>query len=232
MQPYFLWQGVDSRAMGVIVQSYPPIIRPAERAVQQTIPGRPGTLIQTEGKDVYDAYTRTFVIGVRPGADSQRISNWLRGSGTAVFGNEPRYRYFGRILAAVQFDKVGSWALKSAGVQMLTQPYKGQSPQEPDISITTASASLYNPGDVASRPKIAVSGGGDIGITIGEASLELTDAPDFLLIDCDAQVITQSDGTLWTGSWTGEFPTIGTGTQNVTIIGGAALTITPEWRWL
>lgn len=232
MQPYFVWNGVDSRAMGVIVSSYPPIIRPAERVIQQTIPGRAGALIQTEGADIYDAYVRTFVIGVRPGADSQRIANWLRGPGVAVFGNEPEYRYFGRILAAVQFDKVGSWRLKSAGVQMLTQPYKGKSPREPDISISSASFSLYNPGDVASRPIIQLSGGGNITLTLGGVSMAFSDAPSLLRIDCDAQIITQADGTLWTGSWTGKFPSIPTGTSTGSVSGGAELTITPEWRWL
>lgn len=232
MQPYFIWNGVDSRAMGVIVSSYPPIIRPAERVIQQTIPGRAGTLIQTEGADIYDAYVRTFVIGIRPGMDGQRVANWLRGPGVAVFGNEPEYRYFGRILAAAQFEKVGSWRLKSGGIQMLTQPYKGKSPKEPDISIDDDTFTLYNPGDVASRPIIALSGGGDVTLTLGGASMAFSDAPELLRIDCDAQIITQEDGTLWTGSWTGKFLSIPPGISEGTVTGGAELTITPEWRWL
>lgn len=232
MQPYFLWNGVDSRAMGVIVQSYPPIIRPAERAIQQVIPGRAGVVIQTEGKDVYDAYIKQMVIGLRPGVDAQTINHWLRGSGVAVFGNEPGYRYFCRILAAVQWDKVGSWKLKSGGVQMLTQPYKGQSPQEPDITVSGASATIYNPGDVASSPILRVTGTGNITITIGGTSLALQSAPTGLIIDCDAQVITTSDGALWTGSWTGEFLQIDPGYQDIAITGGAQLAITPQWRWI
>lgn len=231
MQPYFTWNNVDSRAMGVIVTSYPPIIRPAERAIQQTIPGRPGTLILTEGADVYDSYIRSFVIGLRPGADGQRVNNWLRGSGVATFGNEPGFRYFGRILAAIQWEKVGTWRLKSGGVQMLTQPYKGRSHQEPDVTFS-ASGTLYNPGDVAARPVITVTGTGDIEIGIGDTSMALTSAPTGLKIDCDAGIILTSGGAAWTGSWTGEFLRIAPGNNAVTVPSGVSLSVAPNWRWL
>ena len=231
LQPYFVWNNVDSRAMGVIVSSYPPIIRPPERAIQQTIPGRAGTLILTEGEDVYDAYIKSFVIGLKPGADAQRVSSWLRGSGAAVFGNEPGYRYFGRILAAVQWDKVGSWRLKTGGVQMLTQPYKARSPGEPDFTLDE-SGNIYNPGDVAARPLITVDGTGDIALSIGDTSLELSDAPTGLQIDCDAGIILTSEGAAWDGEWAGEFLRIAPGHNAATIPSGVSITVSPRWRWI
>lgn len=217
--------------MGVIVSSYPPIIRPPERAIQQTIPGRPGTLILTEGHDIFDSYLRTFVIGLRPGADHQRVENWLRGPGTAIFGNEPKFMYFGRILAAVQWDKVGSWILKTGSVQMLTQPYKARSPQEPDFTMT-ASGNIYNPGDVAAKPVITVTGTGDIALSIGDTSLELSDAPTGLTIDCDAGIILTAGGTAWDGEWTGEFLRIAPGNNAATIPSGVSISVRPQWRWV
>ena len=222
---------MNSLNMGVIVSAYPPIIRPAERAIQQTIPGRPGTLILTEGQDIYDSYVRSFVIGLRPGADAQAVNQWLRGSGVAVFGNEPGFCYFGRILSAIQWEKVGNWRLKSGGVQMLCQPYKGKSPVEPDFTIST-SGTVFNPGDVASRPVITVSGTGNITLTVGDTSMSLSSAPTGLIIDCDAGIILTSGGSLWTGSWSGEFLRFHPGNNTVTIPSGVSLSVSPRWRWI
>ena len=54
MQDYFLWNGVDCRTYGIHVTEQPPITIPAERSTQTNVPGRPGSLTQLEGEDVYD----------------------------------------------------------------------------------------------------------------------------------------------------------------------------------
>lgn len=232
MNPYFLWNGVDSRQMGVIVSSYPPIIRPAERVIQQTIPGRAGALTTLEGADIYESYTKSFVIGLRPGTDAQAVIRWLRGSGEAVFGNEPGFVYFGRILAAVQFEKVGSWALKTAGVQMMVQPYKGQNPPEPAMTVKASTTSIYNPGDVAARPFLTIGSAGNVSIQIGDVSMAIQSAPAGLQIDCDAYVMKTSEGGIWAGSWTGDFLRIQPGNNAVAITGGGNITMKPNWRWI
>ena len=60
MQDYFLWNGVDCRTYGIHVTEQPPITIPAERSTQTNVPGRPGSLTQMEGEDVYDEEKRYF----------------------------------------------------------------------------------------------------------------------------------------------------------------------------
>lgn len=233
MQPYFIWNNVDSRSMGVIVTSYPPIIRPPERIIQQTIPGRPGSLILTEGSNVYDAYIKSFVIGLRPGVSAQPVINWLRRSGRAIFGNEPDFAYTGSIISAVQFDKIGQWSMKSAGVQMLTQPFKMRAVTEDRLTVTGASTSIYNPGDVGASPRIRLDYTGSVEISVGDTTMALSNVAAPLVIDCDAGMITLTDGTPWLGSWSGDFLKIPAGNSTLTLSQPAAqLTITPRWRWL
>lgn len=219
--------------MGLIVTSFPPIIRPPERIIQQTIPGRPGVVTLAEGENVYDAYIKSFVIGLRPGAPAQPVINWLRGEGRAVFGNEPEFAYTGRIISAVQFDKVGQWIMKSAGVQLLTQPFKARAVPEGNITVTGASTALYNPGDVGASPLIRLQHTGALEIALGDTVMSFADAPGELVIDCDAGVITLPDGTLWAGEWSGDFLKIPAGASTVTLSDSSAvLTVTPRWRWL
>jgi phage-related protein len=233
VQPYFIWNNVDSRSMGLVVTSYPPIIRPPERIIQQTIPGRAGSVILTEGANVYEAYIKSFVIGLKPGAPAQPVINWLRGQGRAVFGNEPDFAYTGRIISAVQFDKVGQWLMKSAGVQLLTQPFKTRAVPEENLSVTGASTSIYNPGDVGASPRILLTYTGSVEISIGDTTMALSNVAAPLVIDCDAGMITLTDGTPWLGSWSGDFLKIPAGNSTLTLSQPAAqLTITPRWRWL
>ena len=42
--PYFIWKGTDCRALGIMVETYPPIVKPKEHVEQVTIPGLPGKL--------------------------------------------------------------------------------------------------------------------------------------------------------------------------------------------
>ena len=54
MTDYFIWNGVDCRTKGIHVSELPPITIPLERSKQTNVPGRPGSLTQLEGDDVYD----------------------------------------------------------------------------------------------------------------------------------------------------------------------------------
>lgn len=233
MQPYFIWNGVDSRTMGIITTSYPPIIRPPERVIQQVIPGRPGSVTLTEGDDIYDAYIKSFVIGTRPTADTQAIIRWLRGEGQAIFGNEPDFVYTGRIVSAVQFDKVGQWITKSAAVQLYTQPFKAKTESDVWNINGSATISINNPGDVPSRPLMRLQCQSPVKITIGNTEMNFLTAPGIINIDCDACTITNEDGTLWTGLFSGEFIRMGLGSNQVSISQASAqLRLQARWRWL
>ena len=59
MTDYFIWNGVDCRTKGIHVSELPPITIPLERSKQTNVPGRPGSLTQLEGDDVYDDMSLT-----------------------------------------------------------------------------------------------------------------------------------------------------------------------------
>ena len=92
--PYFIWQGVKCTDLGVIVESYPPIVKPKERVEQVTIPGMAGKLVIPEGDyPVYDNYLKSVKCWCRPDADLPEIIRYLTGDGLLVLGNEPDRAY-------------------------------------------------------------------------------------------------------------------------------------------
>ena len=156
MESWFIWNGVDSRTMGVVVVKPPPIVYPAERVETVNVPGRSGYLTRTEGEHIYNGYLKTITIGNKRNADARAISAWLRGAGTLVLSSEPEYVYEARVIKEASLDRLMP-GVYSGAVSFMVQPEKGRMPPEGSVSWTTGDfPALYNPGDVPAKPVIRI----------------------------------------------------------------------------
>ena len=228
-EPYFVFNNVDSRTMGVRVVSYPPILRANLRATTVTLPGRPGELTQIEGVDIYEPYTRAMTIA-SAGADMQTVLNWLRGSGTMILGNEPDYAYSVRLDAQLQMDKqyTNMW---SGSLQMRTEPFKRASAASSAIEVTTSGTTVNNPGNVPARPKITLTGSGSATLTIGGKTLTFTGLTSGTVVDLQNQWIIVS-GSPVAGIASGEFGAFPAGNSTVTFTGLTKVTIPQDWLYV
>ena len=230
-EPYFVFKGIDSRAMGVRVISYPPIVRANMRTTAIAIPGRAGELTQTEGDDIYEPYTRAMGVANAPGAQLQPVMDWLRGSGTMILGNETDFVYDVRVDAQLQMDKHfrDCW---SGSLQLRCKPFKRTAQSAADLSITSSGTDILNPGDVAARPQITLTGSGAATITIGGKTLTFTNLITGTVIDLENQWIIVS-GTPVCGAVSGEFGSIPTGHSEILFTGGiTAITVPQDWLYV
>lgn len=224
--PWFIWRGEDCRDKGIFLYTLPQIIRGKEKIVSHDIPGRAGALTIAQGEDVYEQYIKTFTVGLPWDADPQRVLSWLRGSGEIIFSNEPKYRYFGRIINQVNFDKLGrGWEMKTGTVQIMVQPYKGQYPEESAISLT-GFKDVLNPGDVTARPLFEVQ---SATATIATEKGTLTGLVEGVKVDCETGILTDSTGALYTDA-EGEMPLLPTGKSTIEVTG--TVKMLPRWRWI
>lgn len=216
MSGHFLWNGVDSRTMGVVVTNFPPVVYPAERAETVAVPGRSGFLTRTEGRHIYDGYIKTIGIGNRRSADHQAIAAWLRGSGELVLSSEPGFVYFARVIKAASLERVMP-GVYSGSVGFMVQPLKGRMPPEGDVTWTNGSSapSLFNPGDVPAKPLVTMSAtlsteeyGPIFILSVGDApasgsnsvpyiQINLQGRPDLngCIFDADTRRVTSLDGS-------------------------------------
>jgi len=187
MMPWFIWNGKNSLGdFGLWINKLPPIVRAQERVTNIQIPGRPGTVTMTEGEDVYDAVERKCVILARNSMNIQPVLEWLRGSGELIVSNEADKVYFARIAADVTFSRISN-DLQQATVVFYCQPLKGK--RYPETFSFTSDGSIFNPGDVASRPMVMVTGSGDKTAWIAGNRMKFYNMEGTLKVDCDAQVI-------------------------------------------
>jgi len=250
-EPYFLWRGVDSRTMGIIVTQIPPVVYPAERVTETQILGRSGALLLTEGEDVYDAYYLSIGIANRHTVAYREIAAWLRGSGTLVLSTEPRYMYTARIIKEASANRVFRNNYDGA-VAFFVQPLKAEYPVQPPRVLgetASGSASLVHRGDVAARPVYTIEGSGDMQLTVGTATEEgtgsliqinLPEEESGCIIDTDTAMVTSLNGETnlsascnlfyngFRGLWLPKLQaTTISWNENITRV-----TIDPRWRWL
>ena len=234
-QSYFIWKGMDCRAMGVRLSGPAAIIRPEERVDHITIPGRSGDLTMLEGENIYNSYIQTVTIMAHGAARIRQIYDWLRGSGYVTFSGEPDKKQAARIIGAVTLSR-HSYNLDwwEGEVQFYCQPLKEK--LFDDIVTLTAAGTVRNSGDVASRPLIrAKASGTSMTVSGGGNTLTLTGltSTNVYQIDCDAmEVLNEAGTTILTDKSSGDFPKLEPGANTVGGSGWSKLEISRRERFL
>ena len=254
-EPYFIWNGIDSRDMGLVVTKPPAQILPEERLKQVTVPGRMGTLTTRGGAGIYNSYIKSIGIGNRKRVDAQVLAAWLRGSGTLILSTEPGFLYRARVIKEAQLERNFSTVF-SGTVSFSVQPGKAQVPQEADIIVTEENTPIYNPGDLPARPIYRVEGLGKMGVyltptaTRSQLIVDPTGQDRIVgltgaVIDSDSMTVTTLDGSdsltdisylqyngiegLWIPPHETVYLSAGVSDSDGST---TRMTVTPRWRWL
>jgi len=225
--------------MGITVDTYPPIIRAEEKVEKVEVPGMDGELTLDTGRRAYKNYEKYCPCTISANADVQAVIDWLKGSGTIVFGNEPQFAYEVSLENELLIEKIiRERDDRKFTLVLNTKPKKKLATPESDL-IFTANGTITNPGNVDALPLIKVEGSGNIGLMIGQFVLDIkglvSGTP--ILIDCEAGMATDTLKTinmtamLEAPEW--EFPAIKPGNNALSFTGSATkITITPRWRWV
>ena len=232
MTDYFIWNGVDCRTKGIHVSELPPITIPLERSKQTNVPGRPGSLTQLEGDDVYDDMILTATCFIADPAQIPAIAAWLKGKGTVTFANRTGGHYNARIANQIPFEKVlrGNPHCTFA-VNFRCYPFWYQE-NVSDVTITTSGDTITNPGSVYSEPLITVYGSGNITLMIGTTIVELTNVSNSTVLDCALKEAYKRT-TLMNDHMSGDFPVLKPGLDAISWSGNVTrIVIKPNWRYL
>ncbi len=227
---WFIFNGVDSRDMGVIVRRLPDFHRPKEDATYIKVPGRDGRLRQKSGS--VDSYQTTLTVNCH-GRTLAEIYDWLHGSGWLISSNEPARKIDIDLYAQGNDDRfrLASGACwDDVTFSVYAQPYR----YFVDDVIETAAASpavLNNPGTAHCRPRITIRGSGDVTVTVGLAQMDFAGLTDGVVVDCELMQCLSLDGTqLLNGLTTmDEYPTLAPGLNYLTFTGDVS-EITVEMR--
>lgn len=189
MIPYVVINGVSSRQIdGLLIQSLPPITKPKIRTTIEEIDGRDGDIVTTLG---YAAYDKTLTIGLKGDYDVNDVMQFFNQSGKISFSNEIDKYYYFSTYDKIDFNRLIRF--KTANVNLHMQPFK-YAVDEPPISLNnvgevyTTEIKVRNTGNIISRPKITITGSGNIIVKINDneiLSISLSPAGETIIIDCE-----------------------------------------------
>ena len=218
---------------GIHVSEQPSVTIPKERSKQTSIPGRPGTLTTFEGDDVFEDLTLTATCWISDPAQIPAIAGWLKGSGTVTFANRPGGFYHAFISNQIPFEKIlrGN-PHRSFAVNFRCSPPFWYVSNPAEVTITTSSYVLVNPGSVYSEPIIHVYGSGDMTLIVNGSFVELEGVEDNIVLNSVIQEAYQGE-TLLNEKMDGEFPMLKPGNNLISWTGNVSIVvIEPNWRFL
>lgn len=237
MEPYFIFRGIDSRDIGVVVEDMFDVHRPKRNVQTIQVPGRDGRLTQDDG--TYDTYTISGKVNCF-GAPLSDVYAWLSGSGDLILGDEPTRSIRASATAQVKNTRFRcDGCYDSLTVSFDCQPFRyhvEQTEGANDIPLDGNPDTVANPGTYKSAPRIKVEGTGNVVLTIGTQIVEVENLEDGIIIDSElGDCFNLTETALLNHKVTlmdDEFPTLAPGANIISWTGAGVtgISITPRWR--
>ena len=197
---YCILNGMRSSLIkGLMIQSLPIISKPKMRVNVDEIDGRDGDIITKLG---YSAYDRVMTIGLFGDFDIYEVINFFNSEGEAIFSNEPEMIYKYQIINEINFEKL--LRFRTAEVVFHCQPFKYSSFKEKVTFDLENPATIYNLGNIYSKPTFTVYDENTYFETArhiyldGNLKITIKQPPDAVIvasfIDIDTETMTASAG--------------------------------------
>lgn len=237
----FTYNGVNSLAMGLRIESKNVFSAPAYDTKFQAIPGRDGDLIRTNGRFPNVQITYTVFLPARSQAE---LSEKLTAVKAWLYAEPDRYHQltdtydtltFRRAVINTQLDvedqlqKIGVFT-----VSFSCLPFKFLLSGQQEISVTASPYTLANPTVFAAKPYIKVlgSGAGTLRITGSRysAKWEFSDIDGYVEIDSEEMNFYKGSVSCNEDVEGDGFPVLRPGNNGISFTGGiTGLLIIPRW---
>lgn len=229
---YIIWNNKDSRDIkGLLISELPPITKPNMRVRETAIDGVDGSLVEELG---YESYDKTVAIGLKIGADVDKITEFFTGNGEIVFSNEPDKYYIARVINSIDYTRLLRYRV--ANVTFRVQPFKYNRVEVARQATSERTSMIVeNIGNHTAKPLITITGSGMIELTVnGNKICQYTfpEGENTVLLDSEKQDA-YWDNTLKNRNMLGEFPEFAKGSNTIAWDGAVeSIRITKYSRWL
>lgn len=229
-----LWAGVSSDDVGVVVEHYPALPRPARRVTAVTVPGRNGELLFDEG--TYENYIQPYDIYIS--AEAQKIPfasraavDWLyapTGYQKLQDSYEPDVYRMAYFVGPQDLENIlNRFGRATIGFNCKPQRYlnSGQTP----VALTAA-GSITNPTRYAALPLIKVTGTSAATLSVGGTTVRFLSLNGTVTLDSETQNAYSGVTNLNHTVSAPTYPALAPGANGVSWAGGITkVEITPRW---
>jgi len=200
MKPHFIWNDISSLEYDLIITSIPPRIKPQLRGETIEVPGRHGSLFESE--EAYDTKSLSIECTFVPNNKSEEDINniimelplWLDGTGKLIISDYPYLYYEARITNVIPIERYFK-RYRRFPIKFEVHPFS-KTLAEYEINKTTTeeeSFSIFSYYPVS--PTIEVIGSGNITLHINNQAIHLKDIAGKIIIDCEFMNAILENGT-------------------------------------
>lgn len=179
MKGFIIFNGVNSRDHGIVIESYPQSCHAPRRGTLYEIAGRNGSGVKEDG--TYGTYTQPYNINIREGlarrADlrSSDLAQWLTGEPGFLRledSFEPEYFRMARFAGPINIDQImGRWG--RAQIEFECQPERylvsGEKAVDGLDYLPTNPFIMANPTGRTAHPIVRIGGAGDVTLTFRDS---------------------------------------------------------------
>lgn len=230
MYQYFIWNGINSLDMGVVMLKAPSIFMPERRVNEIEIAGRNGILHEDTG--TFANYTKDAECHVMDREQIDKVCQWLTGAGEVIFSSEPDRVYRAFIKNSIPFNNV----LRNMNdflVQFDCFPFKYSVNWQDEVLTLTKATTLFNKGSFASEPIMTVYGTGDVVLNVNGKEYTLEGVDSFVTINTEMMEVYKNDENKNSFFTSDDFPVFEVGENAINWTGNVEkIEIQPNWRWL
>lgn len=234
MRNYIILNGnISTNIQGLLIQNLPAISKPKIRTQVEEIDGRDGDIITPLG---YSAYDKQLSIGLYGDFDIDEVIKYFDTKGIVIFSNEPDKYYNYQITEQIDFERLIRF--RTATVTMHVQPFKySAEDNSKEFNITNEnSIQIRNAGNIYSKPKMIITGSGNIGISLNGVQLFQIELGELGSITIDTDLMEAYNGTnLLNRLVTGNYDNfkLNVGNNNISWTGSiSAIEIDNYSRWI
>ncbi len=230
---YFVFNGINSLDMGVVMLKAPPIIKPEKRVKEIKIEGRNGVLHEDTG--VYENYTKEIECILLDKNRINEVCAWLNGYGEVIFSSEKDFVYRAFIKNQIPINNI-LLNINDFLIQFDVYPLKYSVNKTDDFLVITEDTEIYNKGTEKSEPVITVYGSGDITLFVNDNEYVLEGIEDYITIDSSNMEVYKDSVELNSQNnkyKSRDFPVFNIGFNSISFSGNVSkIEIEPEWRWI
>lgn len=229
----FTFNGVNSKAMGVVCSGSGSFNAPERDVTVVEIPGRNGNLILDNKRFRNASISYPAFMPHDFPANVAALRSWLlapAGYCRLTDDYNPGEFRLARYVGGVTFDEM-AFLNRAAGftVNFDAKPQRFLTSGETPVTISASGGTITNPTAFDALPLLRVSGSGAGQINVNGTAMSLNILNGYIDIDCDAQMC-YKDAQSMAAYVDGNFPTLAAGENTITWSGGvSSVIITPRW---
>lgn len=185
MNQYFIFNGINSKDMGIIIESAPVFTRATKKVEQIKMDGRSGSLYIDD--NLFDTMIKQLsCIIVDKKKDIREIIAWLSGSGTITFSTELDKYYEAIIINQIDYTDIAR-QLYTFPLEVELQPF-AYSIEEKKLVLEAACTFNIEKSTYTILPRIKIFGSGDIDLNINGKIQKLFEVNEYVELNSKLEV--------------------------------------------